>query len=85
MKSEREILKDVIHNYPDQFIIEKCNEINRYENGVSEYVYNIAKNVHGDKDFVIKCIFDEYDQRKKRLNFVALIFCNWVNNLIKMK
>lgn len=83
MKNEWETLKNAIHNSSDQFIIEKCNEINQYKNGVSEFVYNMAKSIHGDRDFVIECIFDEYDLRKKRLDFVVLIFYNCVKNLLK--
>lgn len=41
MKNERETFKSVIHNSSDQFILEKCNEINRYKDGVSEYIYII--------------------------------------------
>lgn len=83
-KNEREMLEAWIQKFPDERIIEIVNEMNRCKDCISEFVYKTSQSVHGDKEFVIDCIFDEYDQRKKRLVFVVLIFCNWIKNL-KMK
>ena len=56
LKSDWDKLKNSIQNLDDAFIIEKVNEINRYKNGVSEYVCKMAKNIHGDTDFIINCL-----------------------------
>lgn len=48
--------------------------MNIYNNGISEFVCNLAENVHGDTDFLIQGISDEYEKRKKKLDFNILIF-----------